>query len=67
MLQWTRFWKFRLTDWQKIDAINTFTLSKLKYHLSTSALNTTWASKLDADIRKKIKRSWSRLYPPSVC
>ncbi len=29
----------RLTDWQKLDAINTFALSKTTYYLSTSLLN----------------------------
>ena len=47
----------RLTDWHKLDAINTFALSKATYALSTSILNRTWASKIDADIRRKVKKA----------
>ena len=46
-----------LTDWQKMDAINLFALSKATYQLSTSLLNRTWAAKLDSDIRKKVKKA----------
>lgn len=48
------------TDWQKMDAINTFALSKLTYPLSTSLLR---AAKLDADVRKKVKKKKSFRLP----
>ena len=48
----------RLTDWQKLDAINTFALSKMTYQLSAAMLNRGWAEKLDAEVRRKIKRSF---------
>jgi len=47
-----------LTDWQKLDAINTFALSKVTYRLSTSVVNRTWAAKVDAKVRKRIKKSF---------
>jgi hypothetical protein len=46
-----------LTDWQKVDAINTFAISKLTYHLNSSCLNRSWATKLDGLIRRKLKKS----------
>ena len=54
-----------LTDWQKMDAINLFALSKATYQLSTSLLNRTWAAKLDSDVRKKVPRgvvSWDNIF-----
>ena len=47
----------RLADWQKVDAINLFALSKVNYLLSTSILNRTWAAKLDSEVRKRVKKS----------
>jgi hypothetical protein len=46
-----------LTDWQKVDAINVFAISKLTYHLNSSCLNRSWATKLDGLIRGKLKKS----------
>ena len=47
----------RLTDWQKVDAVNTFALSKATFLLSTSALNRTWAAKVDSTVRKLVKKA----------
>ncbi len=47
----------QLTDWQKVDAINTFAMSKLTYHLNSSCLNRSWATKLDGLIRRKLKKA----------
>ena len=55
-----------LTDWQKMDAINLFALSKATYQLSTSLLNRTWVAKLDSDIRKKVKKAL-RLPTRTIC
>ena len=55
-----------LTDWQKMDAINTFALSKATYLLSTSILNRTWAAKLDSDVRKRVKKAL-RLPTRTIC
>ena len=46
-----------LTDWQKIDAINTFVLTKASYFLCTYVLNRTWATKIDAKIRRLVKKA----------
>ena len=46
-----------LTDWQKVDAINTFAMSKLTYALNSSTLNRSWAARLDAIIRRKLKKA----------
>ena len=48
----------RLADWQKLDAINTFALSKTTYVLSSSLPNRTWAAKLDSVVRKKVERAF---------
>ena len=47
----------KLTDWQRVDAINTFAMSKLTYHLNSSCLNRSWAAKLDATIRRRVKKA----------
>ena len=47
----------RLTDWQKVDAINTFAMSKLTYHLNSSCLNRSWTTQLDGAVRRKLKRA----------
>ncbi len=52
-----RIVKSKLTDWQKVDAINTFAMSKLTYHLNSSCLNRSWAAKLDATIRRQVKKA----------
>ena len=41
----------RLAYWQNLDAMNLFVVSKASFHLDASALNVTWDSKLDANIR----------------
>ena len=41
-----------LTDWQKIEAINMFVLSKASYHLNAASLDKTWVTKTDAAIRR---------------
>lgn len=46
-----------LSDWQKIDAINTFVVSKATYYLSTSVLNKTWAARIDSRVQKLVKKS----------
>jgi len=48
----------RLTEWQKIDAINLFALSKTNYVLNTSLVNRSWAAKLDSIFRKLVKRAF---------
>ena len=45
------------TDWQKTDAINTFVISKLTYHLNVSLPNLSWATSIDASIRGLVKSS----------
>ena len=41
-----------LTDWQKVEAINMFVLSKASYHLNATSLDKTWVTKTDAAIRR---------------
>ena len=44
-----------LTDWQKIEAINIFSLSKTNYHLRASTPYSTWARSLNKKIRQILK------------
>ena len=46
-----------LADWQKLDAINVFVISKASYYLNSSILNVTWASKMDASLRSLLKKA----------
>ena len=46
-----------LTDWQKIDAMNTFVITKASYHFDTAIIDQTWATKVDAQLRKMIKKA----------
>jgi len=46
-----------LTEWQKIDAINTFLLTKANYNLNASVLDRTWATRIDAKIRRLVKKA----------
>lgn len=47
--------KSPLADWQKIEAINIFVLSKAQYHLRASTPFRTWAKSIDTAIRKILK------------
>ena len=47
--------KSALTEWQKIEAIRMFVLSRTNYILDTALPPLTWATKLDAKIRQIIK------------
>ena len=49
--------KSLLSDWQKIEAINIFVLSKAQYHLRASTPYRTWAQSIDKQIRKILKQS----------
>ena len=46
-----------LTDWQKIDALNTFVVTKASYQFDTAILDQTWATKVDAQLRKMVKKA----------
>ena len=46
-----------LTDWQKIEAVNIFVLSGLEYYLNVSIPNRSWLTKLDATIRRIVKKA----------
>ena len=52
-----RIVKSKLTDWQKVDAFNTFAVSKLMYHLNSTCLNRSWVAKLDATTRRQVKKA----------
>ena len=45
-----------LTDWQKVDALNTFVLTKASYYLSATMVDRSWCQKIDASIRKSLKK-----------
>ena len=45
-----------LTDWQKIEAVNIFVLSGLEYHLNASIPDRSWLARLDATIRRRVKK-----------
>ena len=46
-----------LTDWQKVDAINTFVIPKAIFLLDISLLDQTWTSKMDAKLRAMVKKA----------
>lgn len=46
-----------LTDWQKVDALNTFVLTKASYHLSTATVDRTWCQQVDARVRRLVKKA----------
>ena len=46
-----------LTDWQKIDALNTFVVTKASYQFDTAIIDQTWATKVDAQLRKMVKKA----------
>ena len=46
-----------LTDWQKIEAVNVFVFSGLEYYLNTSIPNRLWLIRLDATIRRIVKKA----------
>ena len=46
-----------LTDWQKIDAMNTFLITKASYHFDTAIIDQTWATKVNAQLRKMVKKA----------
>ena len=49
--------KSPLSDWQKIEAINIFVISKAQYHPRASTPYRTWAQSIDKQIRKILKPS----------
>ena len=46
-----------LSDWQKIEAVNSFVITKANYHLNAATLDQSWAMKVDAKIRRLAKRA----------
>ena len=46
-----------LTDWQKVDALNTFGLTKATYQFDAAIIDQTWATKVDAKLRKAVKKA----------
>lgn len=48
-----------LTDWQKIDAINTFVISKLQYYLRAALPSRSWVQTIDDSIRALLKKGLS--------
>jgi len=46
-----------LTDWQKIEAVNSFVISKATYHFNAATFDQSWAVKLDAKLRRLVKKS----------
>ena len=46
-----------LTDWQKINALNTFVLTKATYQFDTAVIDQTWATKVDAKLKKAVKKA----------
>ena len=47
----------KLTDWQKIDALNTFVITKASYYLNATIVDQTWAASTDAKIRALTKKA----------
>ena len=45
-----------LTDWQKVDALNTFILTKPSYFMNAAVLDGGWVNKIDARLVKKATR-----------
>ena len=56
----------KLTEWQKVDALNLFALSKATSQIHSSLVNPTWAAGLDSVVRKKVKKAF-RLPTRSPC
>ena len=48
-----------LTDWQKVDAINTFIISQTTYYLRAACPVIKWVTDLDSIIRASLKRGLS--------
>ncbi len=46
----------KLTEWQKVEAVNMFAVSKTDHFLHTSSANSSWADSLDSRIRKLVKK-----------
>ena len=46
----------KLTEWQKMEAVNMFAVSKTDHFLHTSSANSSWADSLDSRIRKLVKK-----------
>lgn len=57
--------KSKLCDWQKIEALNTFVLSKLQYALRLGLVNVTWCRRMDAWVRGEVKKATG--LPRRVC
>ena len=53
--EWKRICCSKLTDWQKVDAINCFVMSKANYPLRLSLLNASWCQRIDGQVRKMVK------------
>lgn len=49
-----------LTDWQKIEAVNTFILPLADYYLKVGLASTNWVSSVDAAIRRMVKTAFRR-------
>ena len=45
---------FPLTDWQKVDAFNTFVHTKQSYFMNAAVLERGWAKKIDAQMRRLV-------------
>ena len=52
-----RICKSNLTDWQKIDAVNTFIITKADFALQMSLINQKWCKEIDAKIRTLVKQA----------
>ena len=46
-----------LSDWQKIEAVNSFVITKANYHFNAATLDQSRAIKLDAKMRRLVKRA----------
>ena len=46
-----------LMDWQKLDALNTFVLTKASYQLSAFTVDRTWCQRVDAQVRRVVKKA----------
>ena len=46
-----------LADWQKVDALNTFILTRASYLLSASTIDRTLCQHLDARVRRAVKKT----------
>ena len=45
-----------LTDWQNIDALNMFVVTKATYQLENAIVDQTWATRFDSQLRKLEKK-----------